>query len=87
MRTSARDQYLGKGSLIFIEVKIQTPKWEDRGGSRWRTTDIVAGEMRMIEVKKPTNGNGRHQQREDYFGGGLSDDDIFLVVVNKRGDP
>lgn len=40
-------QYLKKGSLVFIEGRIQTRSWQDQNGQkRWRT-EIVAETMQM----------------------------------------
>jgi single-strand DNA-binding protein len=41
-------KYLRKGSLIYIEGRIQTQEWDDRDGNRRRTTEIVAREMKML---------------------------------------
>ena len=44
-------EYLTKGSLVYLEGKIQTRKWEDNDGNNRYTTEIVAREMRMIGGK------------------------------------
>ena len=44
-------QYLTKGSLIFIEGKIQTRSWESKEGKRY-TTEIIASNMKMLDSKK-----------------------------------
>jgi len=41
-------QYLKKGSLIFIEGRIETREWQDKEGVKRYTTEIVANEMRML---------------------------------------
>src|SRR6204780_5072025 len=42
-------QYLKKGSLVYIEGRIQTRQWEDkRDGQKKTTTEIVATAMRML---------------------------------------
>ena len=41
-------QYLRKGSLIFIEGRIETREWQDKEGVKRYTTEIVANEMRML---------------------------------------
>jgi len=43
--------YLNKGSRIYIEGKIQTRSWEDQGGNKRYTTEIVAREMKMLSPK------------------------------------
>ena len=36
------EQYLKKGSKVFIEGKIQTRDWEDADGNKKYTTEVVA---------------------------------------------
>ena len=44
-------QYLRKGSQIYVEGKLQTRKWQDaQGGDRY-TTEIVVGDMKMLDKK------------------------------------
>jgi len=44
-------QYLKKGSLIYIEGRIETREWQDKEGQKRYTTEIVANEMRMLGGK------------------------------------
>lgn len=41
-------QYLHKGSLIFVEGRIQTRQWDDREGQKRTTVEIVATSFRML---------------------------------------
>lgn len=41
-------QYLRKGSLIFLEGRIQTRQWDDREGQKRTTVEIVANNFRML---------------------------------------
>jgi single-strand DNA-binding protein len=43
--------YLSKGSLIYVEGRIQTRSWEDRDGNKRYTTEIVASNMQMLGPK------------------------------------
>ena len=43
--------YLVKGSLVFIEGKIQTRSWDDKDGVKHYMTEIVANEMKMLDSK------------------------------------
>jgi len=45
------EQYLKKGSKIFIEGKIQTRDWEDAEGNKRYTTEVVAREMTMLDSR------------------------------------
>ncbi len=42
------NQYLRKGSRVYIEGKIETQKWQDRDGKDRYTTNIRAAEMKML---------------------------------------
>jgi single-strand DNA-binding protein len=41
-------QYLRKGSLIYLEGRIQTRQWDDKEGQKRTTTEIVATNFRML---------------------------------------
>ena len=41
-------EYLKKGAQVYIEGRLQTRKWEDKGGQERYTTEIVASEMQML---------------------------------------
>ncbi|HKW88839.1 MAG TPA: single-stranded DNA-binding protein [Candidatus Acidoferrales bacterium] len=41
-------QYLKKGSQVYIEGRLQTREWEDKSGQKRSTTEIVASDMRML---------------------------------------
>ena len=57
------ERYLRKGSLIYIEGRIQTQEWEDRDGNRRRTTEIVARNMQMLGSRSDEMGMGSGAQR------------------------
>ena len=40
------EQYLKKGSTIFVEGQLQTRKWQDQNGIDKYTTEIVLGRFR-----------------------------------------
>jgi single-strand DNA-binding protein len=45
-------QYLKKGTLVYIEGRLQTRQWEDkRDGQKRTSTDIVANVMRMLSSR------------------------------------
>jgi single-strand DNA-binding protein len=51
-------QYLHKGSLIFVEGRIQTRQWDDREGQKRTTVEIVASNFRMLGSKSDAAGAG-----------------------------
>ena len=44
-------EYLKKGSMIYVEGRIQTRKWQDKEGKDRYTTEIVVNEMTMLGGK------------------------------------
>lgn len=52
-------EYLRKGSQVYIEGPIQTSEWEDREGQKRYTTEIKAQLMKMLDSRgssAPSNG-------------------------------
>ena len=45
------EQYLTKGSQVYVEGRLQTRKWQDKDGQDRYTTEIVANEMQMLGGK------------------------------------
>src|ERR1700687_2121584 len=41
-------QYLKKGSQIYLEGRLQTREWQDKEGQKRTTTEIVATNFRML---------------------------------------
>ncbi|MDD4928711.1 MAG: single-stranded DNA-binding protein [Gallionella sp.] len=44
-------EYLKKGSMIYVEGKLQTRKWQTKEGQDRYTTDILVNEMTMLGGK------------------------------------
>ena len=45
------EQYLKKGSMVYIEGKLQTRSWDDKDGNKRYTTEIVGNSMQMLDKK------------------------------------
>ena len=43
---------LKKGSLVYIEGKLTTRKWQDQNGNQRYTTEIVANNLRLLEKRE-----------------------------------
>lgn len=50
------EQYLSKGSLVYIEGSLQTRSWEGKDGNKRSTTEIVAKNMQMLDSKGKSSG-------------------------------
>jgi single-strand DNA-binding protein len=56
-------QYLHKGKQVYIEGKLQTRQWEDKGGVKHYTTEIVAYQMQMLGSKQQDSEQQMQYQR------------------------
>ncbi|MDY0362782.1 MAG: single-stranded DNA-binding protein [Desulforegulaceae bacterium] len=50
------EQYLHKGSKVYVEGKLQTRSYEKDGQTRY-VTEIVASEMRMLDKAPASSGS------------------------------
>jgi single-strand DNA-binding protein len=70
------DQYVKKGSKLYIEGALQTRKWTDKGGTDHYSTEIILqafnGKLEMLDSRGDGNGGGRRDRDDDR--GGRSDD-------------
>lgn len=57
------EQYVKKGSKLYIEGRLQTRSWEQDGVKRY-TTEIVASEMQMLDSR----GGGGASPGDNPFG-------------------
>jgi single-strand DNA-binding protein len=55
------EQYLKKGSKVYIEGKLRTRSWDDKDGNKRYTTEIVGDQMVMLD--------GRNESGAGYGGG------------------
>lgn len=67
-------EYLRKGSLVYIEGKLQTQKWTDNDGIERYTTQIVvqpfSGTMQMLSSKSEINQNSNSNNQNSNKGWG-----------------
>jgi single-strand DNA-binding protein len=75
-------QYLKKGSLIFIEGRIQSREWQDKEGQKRTSFEIVATNFRMLGGRAEGaaagagGGGSRGGGGGDDFDSGPSDDTL-----------
>lgn len=50
------NEYLKKGSPVYIEGRLQTRSWEDRDGNKRYTTEIVTRQMQLLGRPAPEEG-------------------------------
>jgi len=74
-------QYLHKGSQVYIEGRIQTRKWQDQNGNDRYSTDIIASNMTMLDGKPSTTSVVENKEGvDDGFG-------IPTPYLDEENDP
>ncbi len=58
------EQYLKKGSSVYVEGRLQTRKYTDKDGIERYATDIVADSMQMLGSR--LDGDSRHDGAKPY---------------------
>ena len=66
------EQYLRKGSKVYIEGQLQTREWQDQQGQKRYSTEVVLqrfrGELTLLDSR---GGGGASEMVEDQSGGGF----------------
>ncbi|MEM7721888.1 MAG: single-stranded DNA-binding protein [Pseudomonadota bacterium] len=67
------EQYLKKGSKVYIEGKLETRKWQDQSGQDRYSTEVVlrpyAGELTFLDGRDGGSGGGYSDDRGGGYGG------------------
>jgi len=58
------EQYLDKGSQLYVEGKLQTRKWQDKEGNDRYTTEILGNEMNMLGGRQSSDDGGAYDQSQ-----------------------
>ncbi|MBX7248088.1 MAG: single-stranded DNA-binding protein [Caulobacteraceae bacterium] len=70
------ENYLRKGSTVYVEGALQTRKWTDQNGVEKYSTEIVLqrfrGELTMLGGRNDREGGGQFQGGDDYGFSGSS---------------
>lgn len=75
------EQYLRKGSTVYIEGQLETRKWQDQSGADKYTTEVVLRPFNGALTLLGGGGDGERQERREepqgggYGAGGRPDDD------------
>lgn len=58
------EQYTKKGSLVAIEGKIQTGKYQNKEGNTVYTFDIIADSCQFLDSKEKKSNEGEYSKKE-----------------------
>ncbi len=79
------EQYLRKGSKVYLEGQLQTRKWEDQNGQERYTTEVVLqGFNSALTMLDGRGGGGDDYGRDRMTGGGGGDP---RGMSDQRGGP
>ncbi|MFQ5628650.1 MAG: single-stranded DNA-binding protein [bacterium] len=52
------NEYLKKGSRIYVEGELRTRSWEDKEGSKRYTTEVFVRQMQFLDTKDSSGSGG-----------------------------
>ena len=65
------EQYLDKGSKVYVEGKVQTRKWQDQAGNDRYTTEVLGQELTMLDSRGDSSGSSFENNNS-----GMSEEDV-----------
>ena len=70
------EQYLRKGSKVYVEGQLQTREWQDKDGQKRYSTEVVLqrfrGELTLLDGRDGAGGGGGREVEDMGGGGGYS---------------
>ena len=77
------EQFLDKGSKVYVEGKLQTRKWQDQAGNDRYTTEVLGQELTMLDSRGDSsassfenNNSGMSEEDVNQDNGEFSEEDI-----------
>ena len=77
------EQYLDKGSQVYIEGKLETSTWKDESGNDRKTTKVLGQELTMLGSRGDSSGSsyesnnsGVNEEEVNQDSGGFSEEEI-----------
>ena len=78
------EQYLKKGSTVFVEGQLQTRKWQDQNGIDKYTTEVVLGRFRgELAMIGSRNDSANIADTQDH----ISEDSVSNEITQKDTNP
>lgn len=65
-------QFLRKGSMVYVEGRLQTRSWEGQDGQKKSRTEVVVTDVEFLESRRPADGG--------VADGGAPSDDEFAAT-------
>ena len=68
------NQFLGKGSRVYVEGRLQTRSWDGQDGQKRYRTEIVANDVQFLDRRGGSLDDGAEAAADE--GGDLAADDL-----------
>jgi single-strand DNA-binding protein len=78
-------QYLKKGSMVYVEGRIETRSWEGQDGVKRKATEIVANDVQFLDTRG-SGGGGYEPRSERPSSSGQSSDEMPPVEESHARD-
>lgn len=75
------NQYLQKGTRVYVEGRLQTRKWQDKEGRDRYTSEVIANDMIILSSKQESAGTGAPEYDAP------AEDEMPAPAVNRRTTP
>ncbi len=59
------EEYLDKGSQVYVEGKLKTREWSDRDGTQRSSTEVIAREVQFLDSKEEAETTGTQAEPMD----------------------
>lgn len=59
-------EYLRKGAKVYLEGRLKTRKWTGQDGQDRYTTEVIAGEMQMLDSRQGQGADRGHTSHQGY---------------------
>ena len=56
------EKYVKKGTQIYVEGRLRTRSWDDQGGNKRYSTEILADTLQLLGRRSDNPGSGAYQQ-------------------------
>ena len=80
------EQYLKKGSKVYVEGQLQTRKWQDDKGADRYSTEVVLQNFGGVLTMLDTRGGGSHDLKGEAGSVRVETERVFKVLSAHVGD-
>jgi single-strand DNA-binding protein len=61
------EQYVSKGSRLYLEGKLKTRSWDGQDGTKRYTTEVFVNNMQMLSTRQESGQSQRSTQQQTRY--------------------